>query len=66
MGTVLNRLAQFQPFGELANDLLSANVQHGSDLCHLTQCLFFLRDMPSVHVKNLQNAYKLANLVITR
>jgi hypothetical protein len=66
MGTVFRRLAQFQPFGELANDLLSANVQHGSDLCHLTKFLFLVRDMPLVHVKNLQNAYKLADLVITR
>ena len=66
MGTVFRRLAQFQPFGELANDLLSANVQHGSDLCHLTQRLFFVRDMPLLHVKNLQNTYMIANLVITR
>ena len=66
MGTVFKRLAQFQPFGELANDWLSANVQHGSDLCHLTQRLFFVRDMPLVHVKNLQNTYMIANLVITR
>ena len=66
MGTISKRLAQLQPFGELANDLLSADVQHSSDLCSLTKCLLFVRDMPSLHMKILETAYMLADMEITR
>ena len=60
-GRALTRGTQDLSFSR--SDFLSAKC---SDLCHLTKCLLFVRDMPLAHVKNLQTAYKLPDLVITR